>query len=164
MAAAQPSARFLFRTDQGLIGQKTWWTGSLWLGGIFAVLSAISILLAPYTRHDLSKTPFLDWHVIVAYLYQTLYIFALILIAICFYNLSAKRWRDRGRPSALAGLLPFFALLSGAIHWLYPQMGEEIPIWSVIAADALLVGLSIWTIIELGMLPSKPPQASAAHD
>jgi uncharacterized membrane protein YhaH (DUF805 family) len=156
----QPSVRFLFRTDQGLIGQKTWWSGSLWLGAIFAVMSAIGFLLAPYTRHDLAKTPFLDWHVIGAYLYLTLYIFALILIAICFYNLSAKRWRDRGKPSALAGLLPFFALLSGAIHWLHPQMSDAIPMWAVLVADAVFAALSIWTIIELGVLPSKSYEKS----
>jgi uncharacterized membrane protein YhaH (DUF805 family) len=160
VASAQLSTRFLFRTDQGLIGQKTWWIGSLWLGAIFALLSTISLLLSPYTRHDLAKTPLLDWHVIAAYLYLTFYIFALILIAICFYNLSAKRWRDRGKPSALAGLLPFFALLSGAVHWLYPQLGDEIPIWSVIATDAVFVALLLWTIVELGVLPSKPYENS----
>jgi len=155
LAEAELSSRFLYRTDKGLIGQKTWWTGSLRLGGIFAVLTIIGVLLAPYARHDLATMPFLDWRVIAAYSYLTVYIFALFLIAISFYNLSAKRWRDRRRPSAFAGLVPFFALLSGAVHWLYPQMGGEVPAWSVIAIDTALCVLAVWTVIELGLLPPK---------
>jgi len=151
------STRFLFRSDQGRIGAKTWWAGSLRLGGIFAVLTVIDYLLAPYQRHDLATTRFFEWSVFAAYFFVVIYVFALILIAICFYNLSAKRWRDRGKPSALAGLLPFVALLSGAAHWLYPQMDGEVPAWSLLAIDAGFVILLIWTIVELGMLPSKLP-------
>ncbi len=150
------STSFLFRTDQGRIDRKTWLHGGLRLGAILAVLTAVGLLLVPYMRHDLAKTPLLDWHVIAAYVYLTLYIFALILIAISFYNLSAKRWRDRAKPAAFAGLVPFFALLAGAAHWLYPQMDGEVPGWSVAAIDIAFVGLLIWTIIELGVLPSKP--------
>jgi uncharacterized membrane protein YhaH (DUF805 family) len=157
MALMQPSARFLYRTDQGRIGTKVWWMGSLWLGVILAVLSAIGFAIAPYSAHDLAKQPLLDWRVIAVYFYLTGYIFALFLIAICFYNLSAKRWRDRGKPSSLAGLLPFFALLVGAVHWLYPQMGGEIPAWSVVTIDCGFVVLALWTIIELGLLPSRLP-------
>ncbi len=155
MAEAKLSARFLYRTDQGLIGQKTWWIGTLSLGAIFALLTFIGVLLAPFARHDLATTPFLDLRVIAAYFYLTVYMFALIVVAISFYNLSAKRWRDRGKPSALAGVLPFVALLSGAAHWLYPQMGGEVPAWSVYAIDAALCVLVIWTVVELGLLPAK---------
>jgi uncharacterized membrane protein YhaH (DUF805 family) len=153
---AAPSISFLFRTDQGRIDAKTWLSSGLALGIIFAVLTLIAFLLAPYMRHDLATTPFFAWQVIAAYFYVMLYIFALLLIAISFYNLSAKRWRDRGKPSALAGLVPFFALLAGAAHWLYPQMGDQVPAWSVAAIDIAFVGFLIWTIIELGFLPSKP--------
>jgi len=154
-ALAPYSAGFLFRTDRGRIDAKTWIVGSLWLGGIFAPMTAVAFLSRPYMKHDLAASPFFAWSVIAAYVYIVIYVFALILIAICFYNLSAKRWRDRGKPSAFAGLLPFFALLAGAIHWLYPQMDGEIPIWSVIAADGIFLALLIWTIVELGFLPSR---------
>ncbi len=148
--------RFLFRTDQGRIGTKMWWAGSLGLAGILAVLTAIDFLLMPYRQHDLAKTPFFDGAVIAAYVYVVVYVFALILIAICFYNLSAKRWRDRGKPSALAGLLPFVALLAGAAYWLYPQMNGDVPAWSLIAIDAAFVIILVWTVIELGAMSSKP--------
>jgi uncharacterized membrane protein YhaH (DUF805 family) len=110
--------------------------------------------------------PFLDWHVITAYSYLTFYMFALFLIAICHYNLSAKRWRDRGKPAALAGLVPLFALLSGAAYWLQPQMGDEIPAWSVVTTYACFIVLLIWMIVELGMLPSKTAKGSVSshHD
>ncbi len=149
------TAAFLFRQDAGLIDAKTWWGGSFWLGGILVVLSGIGLMLAPYTKHDLATQPFLDWHVITAYSYLTIYVFALILIAICHYNLSAKRWRDRGKPAALAGLVPFFALLSGAAYWLHPQMGDEVPTWSVVTIYACFIVLFVWMIVELGFLPSK---------
>ncbi len=147
--------RFLFRTDQGRIGAKTWWAGSLGLAAILAVLTAVDVLLMPYRQHDLAKTPFFDGAVIAAYVYVIVYVFALILIAICFYNLSAKRWRDRAKPAALAGLLPFVALLAGAAHWLYPQMNGEVPAWSLIAIDAAFVIILIWTVIELGAMPPR---------
>ncbi len=155
---AAPSISFLFRTDQGRIDRKTWARGGLRLGALLAVLTAVGFLLVPYMRHDLANMPLLDWRVIAAYVYLTLYIFALVLIAICFYNLSAKRWRDRARPAALAGLVPFFALLASAAHWLYPQMDNEVAIWSVVAIDLLFILLLIWTVVELGILPSKPAQ------
>jgi uncharacterized membrane protein YhaH (DUF805 family) len=154
----RPSASFLYRTDQGRIDAKTWVYGSLWLGAIFALMTIAAVLLTPYMKHDLAASPFFAWSVIAAYVYIVIYVFALILIAICFYNLSAKRWRDRAKPSALAGLLPFFALLAGAAHWLYPQMGGDVPAWSVAVIDSAFVGFLIWTIVELGVLPSKPTQ------
>ncbi len=155
MDATQPSARFLYRTDQGLIGTHLWWKGVWPLGILFAVLTAGAIFSKPFMKHDLATSPFFAWSVFAAYLYIVVYVFALILIAICFYNLSAKRWRDRGKPSALAGLLPFVALLSGAAHWLYPQMGGQIPAWSLATIDGAFVLLLIWTIVELGLMPSR---------
>jgi uncharacterized membrane protein YhaH (DUF805 family) len=152
------SVHFLFRTDQGRIDVKTWWGGSLRLGGIFALMTIAAVLSTPYMKHDLAASPFFAWSVIAAYVYIVIYVFALILIAICFYNLSAKRWRDRAKPSALAGLLPFGALLAGAAHWLYPQMGGDVPAWSVALIDIAFVALLFWTIIELGVMPSKLTQ------
>jgi len=155
LATERPSASFLFRRDEGRIDRDVWWYGSAWLGGIFAVLTVIGFLLAPYAKHDLSTTPLFTWPIFISYLYLIVYIFAVILISICHYNLSAKRWRDRGKPSAFAGLVSFFALVAGAAHWLHPQMEETVPMWMVIAADIGFMALLIWMIVELGFLPSK---------
>jgi len=155
LAAQKPSATFLFRREDGRIDKGVWWYGSLRLGGLFAVLTAVGIFLLPYTKHDLSTTPLFTWPIFISYLYLILYLFAIILIGISHYNLSAKRWRDRGKPSAFAGLVPFFAMLAGAVHWLHPQMPDAVPLWMAILADAGFLALLVWMIVELGFLPSK---------
>jgi uncharacterized membrane protein YhaH (DUF805 family) len=73
-----------------------------------------------------------------------------LLIAICHYNLSAKRWRDRGRPPALAGLLPFLTLMTGAAYWLQPRIADSMSFAYVLGIDVVLVAIIIWNIVELG--------------
>ena len=146
----ESGARFLYRTDQGRIDAKTWVRGTLMLGAILGVLTAIWVFLSPYAEHDLDKTPLFAWRTFAAYVYLMFYAFAVILIAICHYNLSAKRWRDRGWPSSLAGLLPLSALLAGAAHWLQPRVAEVMPFWYVAAVDVLLVAVIVWNVVELG--------------
>jgi uncharacterized membrane protein YhaH (DUF805 family) len=141
---------FLFRSDQGRIGTRTWWLGSAGLGATLAVLTALWVGLEPSAHRDLGTTSFLDWWTLAAYVYLLFYALAVLLIAICYTNLSAKRWRDRGRPASLAGLLPLAALVSGAVHWLQPRVAESIPHWYVLGTDLLLAAIIVWTVIELG--------------
>lgn len=141
---------FLFRSDQGRIGRTTWWRGSACLGAALALLTGIWIYLSPSAHRDLGTTPFLAWWTLATYVYLLFYAFAVLLIAICHYNLSAKRWRDRGRPAPLAGLLPLAALVSGAAHWLQPRVAQFIPYWYVVGTDVLLGAIVLWTIVELG--------------
>jgi uncharacterized membrane protein YhaH (DUF805 family) len=141
---------FLFRSDQGRIGPRTWWRNTAGLGAILAVLTAIWLYLSPSAHRDLGTTPFLAWWTLAAYIYLLFYAFAVLLIAICHYNLSAKRWRDRGRPASLAGLLPVAVLVSGAAHWLQPRVAESIPYWYVLGTDLLLAGIIVWSVMELG--------------
>ncbi len=148
-------ARFLFRTDQGRIDAPTWRRGTALLLAILVALTAIWIPLEPLTHRDLATSPFFAWATIAAFAYLVLYAFAILLIAVCHYNLSAKRWRDRGWPGALAGLLPLFALFSGAAHWLQPRVSEDIPYWYVAGVDALLVAVILWNIVELGVFDKR---------
>jgi uncharacterized membrane protein YhaH (DUF805 family) len=148
--ADETGFRFLFRSDQGRIDTRTWWQGSAGLAAILVVLTAIWLYLLPSAHRDLGTTPFLAWWTLAAYVYLLLYAFAVLLIAICHTNLSAKRWRDRGRPASLAGLLPLAALVSGAAHWLQPRVAEFIPYWYVLGTDLLLAGIVVWTVTELG--------------
>jgi uncharacterized membrane protein YhaH (DUF805 family) len=156
---AEFAGRFGFRTDQGRIGAKTWRQGTVFLGVPLAVLTLIWFLLAPFAQHDLANTPFLAWGTVAAFVYLLFYAFAVLLIAICHYNLSAKRWRDRGWPfpGALAGLLPLAALMSGAAHWLQPREAEVISYWYVAGADAALVAIAAWNIVELGFFEALEP-------
>jgi uncharacterized membrane protein YhaH (DUF805 family) len=154
---AELAGRFGFRTDQGRIDAKTWRQGSAFLGVPLAVLTLVWFLLAPYAHRDLASTPFLAWGTVAAFVYLLFYAFAILLIAICHYNLSAKRWRDRGWPGALAGLLPLAALVSGAVHWLQPRVAEVMPYWYVAGADAILVAISAWNVVELGFSEASKP-------
>jgi uncharacterized membrane protein YhaH (DUF805 family) len=148
---------FLFRTDEGRIDAGSWWRNSALLAGIFVVLTLGWILVAPYAEHDLAHAPLFTLPVFAANLYRLAYGFASLLLLISYYNLSAKRWRDIGQPSALAGVLPFLACLAAALHWLEPRVGGEIPHFIVIIADILLTATLIWTVVMLGgILPAKP--------
>ena len=156
---AQWVKAFGFRTDQGRIDAKAWWQGTLFLGGLLVLLTLIWIVLSPYTHHDLATSPFLSIATLAAFAYLIFYAFAVLLIAICHYNLSVKRWRDRGWvfPGALAGLLPLAALSSGAMHWLQPRVPDTLPYWYTLILDAVLAAIALWNLIELGFFKASKP-------
>jgi uncharacterized membrane protein YhaH (DUF805 family) len=160
--AAKKSLFFLYRADAGEIDAKTWIQGTLMLGGLLAVLTAGWIVLSPYAYHDLNVTPFFAVNTFIAYLYLLFYAFAVLLIAISHYNLSAKRWRARGWPSSLAGLLPLLALFAAAAQWLQPRAPLDIASWQVAGIDILLAGVIVWNIVELGLRPFRSPAGSSA--
>jgi len=160
-ASSGPDAglwRFLYRTDEGRIDAGTWRGGAAVLLAVLGLLTLILFFVLPYAKHDLSKTPLLSISALSANLYVIVYSFALILIGICYYNLSAKRWRDIGRPPALAGLLPFLALLTGAAHWLSWRLGDAVPNALPLIADACFILAVCWNVIELGGLIPKRQQ------
>jgi len=152
MEAQQSRAYFLFRSDAGRIDAPTWWRWMLLLLGIFAVLTITWHLIEPYADRGLSTTPFFTPGIFLANLYRVLYGFALIILLISYYNLSAKRWRDIGRPAGLAGLLPILASICGALHWLEPRVDQALPHVLVVLANVILVLVFIWNVIELGGL------------
>jgi len=143
---------FLFRTDEGRIDARTWWRYAGLLAGILALLTFAWILIEPYAEHDLAKEPLFAPSVLAANLYRIIYGFAVIILLICYYNLSAKRWRDIGHPPALAGILPFVACLTGALHWVAPRSSGAIPHLAVIIADCVLFLVFVWNVIDLGDL------------
>ena len=61
------------------------------------------------------------------HVYFIVYSFALIFCAVAEYFVSAKRFADRGKPPALAGLAPFSLLLAGAAHWFQPRSEGAMP-------------------------------------
>jgi uncharacterized membrane protein YhaH (DUF805 family) len=149
------SWQFLYRSDAGAINAGTWWRGAVFLAAVLAALTLGLVYLLPYAKHDLGKTPLLSVSAFGANVYILFYVFALILISVCYYNLSAKRWRDMGRPPALAGLLPFLALLSGALHLLDARVGTSLLHAISIITDIVLALTLFWNIIGLGGLISK---------
>ena len=150
---------FLFRGDQGVISRAQWWRGTAGLSAVLAVLSGIWMVIGRYAYEaqvPAARAELFDPNIFAAYAYLIFYGFCEMLISICHYNLSAKRGRARGKPPALAGLLPLLALFSGAAHWLYPRVSESMPYWTVSITDAALIVVILWNVVELGLLGSAP--------
>jgi uncharacterized membrane protein YhaH (DUF805 family) len=145
--------RFLFRTDKGVVNREVWWLGSAVIGGVVAVTTAIWLAIAPLATTDLARRGLVDPTALSVYLYLMVYAFVVLIAAICWYNLSAKRFRDRGRRPGLAGLPLLLALLAGALHWVQPRVPETIPGWTTGALDIVLLLVILWIIVELGMKP-----------
>ena len=141
---------FLFRTDEGRIDAATWRRNVALLVAIFAALTLGWIFVEPYAEHDLAREPLFTFPILAANLYRLIYGFASLVLLISYYNLSAKRWRDIGRPAALAGLLPFLACVAAALHWLEPRVDGEIPHFVIVIADILSVATFIWNLVDLG--------------
>lgn len=146
----QHSFSTLFRSDQGEIGAPAWWRGILILGGIFAVLTLGWFFIEPLADKALATTITSTIVVLTANLYRIAYGVICLLLLICFYNLSAKRWRDLGRPASFAGILPVVGAIVAALHWLEPRTGGDTPHALVIVADMLLFVVLIWNVTELG--------------
>ena len=148
-------ARFLFRTEAGTIDAATWRFHAAWLAILVVGLSAIWLVLRPYTHHDLATSRLIVPMTIAAFTYLILFSFALLLIAICYTMLSMKRFRALGQPTGLAGLIPLLALLSGALHFLRDQTPDVISIWYVVALDAVLIIAIVATVVDLGIRRTK---------
>jgi uncharacterized membrane protein YhaH (DUF805 family) len=141
---------FLYRTDQGEIDAATWWRGLLPLLGIFLVLTLGWIIAEPYADKSLATNVPGAIVVIAGNIYRIIYGAISVLLLICFYNLSAKRWRNLGRPSSFAGILPLVAATVGALNWLEPRVGGDLPHAVVILAEIILFGVFLWTFVECG--------------
>ena len=151
---ADAGFRFLYREDRGRISRAAWWRATLPLAVLVALATAGWIAVRPYAVHDLGTQPFIDGATVGAYLYLAAYAFGLILAAVCSYNVSAKRFRDRGRPGRLAALLPLTAFLTGALVWFIPQSFGTVPGWVGHAGVAVLLAVAAWNVVELGCRPT----------
>ena len=146
---------FLFRREDGIIDAATWRLHAGWLSALVGTLTVLWSALRPYAHHDLATSAFLAPLTILAFAYLVLYAFATLLIAVCYVMLSMKRFRDRGRYVGLAGLVPVLVLFAASLHFLRAQTPDVVSLWYVVALDAILVGTTAWTIIELGFKPSR---------
>ncbi len=117
----------------------------------------MGLLLAPYTEHDLAKSPLFVPMTALAYAYLMFFAFVAMLVAISFVNLSAKRFRDTGLPAplGLASLPLFAASLAGAAHWLQPRIADVMPRWQVYPFDAAAIIVAGWTLYQLGFAPER---------
>ena len=156
------SIRFLFRQDRGRVSRQIWWAGTLGLALILAAMTDIWLLIGGGAARSLEKqTPLFDPRTALVYTYLVVFALAVLLIAVCHYNLSAKRLRDRGRLPGLAGILPLAALLTGAAHWMQGQLkdvlaADALPDWSLWLMDGAMLLVLVWVVAEMGIGLSRP--------
>jgi len=145
----QDRFRFLYRQTDGVIDRVTWARASIGPLGIAFLLTVIAWLVAPNQPRDLGSQGFFSLGMVLAHAYLILYGFALFVCAVAEYFVSAKRFRDRGRPAELAGLAPFALLVTGAAHWFQPRSEGAMPEWATTGFDIVALAIVIWTLVEL---------------
>lgn len=146
-------SRFLFREDAGTIGAATWRFHAAWLAALAVAMTLGWFALQPYAHHDLKTQAFLQPMTIVAFAYLIVYAFALILVAISYVMLTMKRFRAVGAPAGLAGLVPLLALFAASAHFMHSQTPDAFGLPYVVALDAALAIVTLWTVVELGVRP-----------
>lgn len=126
----------LYLTADGRIGRQTYWLAAIALG----VISVIVLLLLQWILG--ANTTAL---MVITIIWQ-------ILIAYPAYNLMAKRFHDRNKPSTYA-LYAIIAIvvLSIISLFLQPPIGEMPGALSMIVSVITLI-IGIWLLIELGFL------------
>ena len=142
--------RFLYRESEGFVGGRELARASAGPVGIALVLTIVAFAVASNAPRDLAREAFVDPLTVARHAYLIVYAFALILCAVAEYFVSAKRFADRGKPPALAGLAPFSLLVAGAAHWYQPRSEGSMPEGLVTVFDALAVAIVAWNVIELG--------------
>ena len=139
--------RFLYRQGEGTINRTEFWQASCPPVAVAAALMLSLFLIAPSKSNDLSLAGGI--RVTAAFAYLMFCLFALFLCVISQYFVSAKRFADRGKPPALAGLAPFANFLASNAHW-------YLPVWAAQVLDAVAAVIAVWTIVELGFMAGKP--------
>jgi uncharacterized membrane protein len=151
---AAPSFRFLYRQTEGSIGRGLWAKASALPVGLALAMTALALAVAPGPR-DLGTQPFFSIQIVAVHAYLMFYGFALIVLAVAEYFVSAKRFNDLGMPPALAGLLPFSLLLAGAAAWFQPRSEGAMPAWAVYPFYAFALGALVWNVALLGFVKGK---------
>ncbi|MGE3248304.1 MAG: hypothetical protein AB7F96_08085 [Beijerinckiaceae bacterium] len=152
---SRESLSFLFRRDQGEISAKTWWAGLAMLAIVLFVFALGWMTLRPWAGRGLDERAMIDPRTIAAYVYAIIFTFMTILLAVCYLNLSAKRFRARGFagawPLGLSGVPLVLLLIWGAAQWLNWRVPESVPAWAVYTAMTLCALAALWHVVELGL-------------
>jgi uncharacterized membrane protein YhaH (DUF805 family) len=138
--------RFLYRQGEGTINRTEFWQASWPPMAVAGALMLSLFLIAQRAPNDALADGI---RVAAAFAYLMFCLFALFLCVISQYFVSAKRFADRGKPPALAGLAPFASFLASNAHW-------YLPVWATQMLDAAAAVIAVWTIVELGFMAGKP--------
>jgi hypothetical protein len=145
------SFRSTYRDAEGTIGPAEWARASALPVGVAVLMTALAYAISPGPR-DLGTQPFISISIVAVHAYLMVYGFALIMLAVMEYFVSAKRFRDLGRAPGLAGLAPFALLLAGAAAWFQPRSEGSMPEWAVWPFYAFALAVVVWNVVELGFV------------
>jgi uncharacterized membrane protein YhaH (DUF805 family) len=145
------SFRALYRDAEGTLGPSQWARASALPVGLALAMTALAYAVSPGPR-DLATQPFVSVSIVAVHAYLLVYGFALILLAVMQYFVSAKRFRDLGRAPGWAGLAPFALLLAGAAAWFQPRSEGAMPEWAVWPFYAFALAVVVWNVVELGFV------------
>ena len=134
---------FLFREDKGQIGRAVWWRACLSLVAIWLVIFAAFAYL---DGGDITKVGL-----------TAILTIATIMLGVCYYFVSAKRFQDLGQSGNFALILPLAILLDSAIHWMQPRLGATFPVALTYLLDLVSLGITGWTIWSLGFKQGDQP-------
>lgn len=146
---------FLYRQDEGRVDRATFWRAALPVLAMLGAMTAIWLAIMPQGGRDLTRDAFFDGKVAATYAYLLAFTLAALIGSAMLYFLAAKRLRDAGRPSWLAGL-PFLALFGdGALHWAAARADGAIGPGALFAADVAAIAAVVWAVIDMGLRKSR---------
>jgi uncharacterized membrane protein YhaH (DUF805 family) len=148
--AREDRFRFLYRQSEGAIDRATWLRASVLPVGVGVALTLVAFWIAPDKPRDLDVEAFVSLPVVARQAYLIVYAFVLLICLVAEYYLSAKRFRDRRKPAALAGVAPFALLIIGAANWYQPLSEGWMSYGELLAVDALSFAAIAWQAVELG--------------
>ena len=119
-------------------------------------MTLVAWLVAPGPR-DLATQPFFSLAIVAVHAYLLVYGFALILLAVAQYFVSAKRFNDLGLSPGLAGLAPFSLLVAGAVAWYQPRSEGSMPAWAVYPFYAWALVVVVANVALLGFAKRRRP-------
>ncbi len=142
--------RFLYRQSEGRIDAATWRFYVLPPVGLAIVMTLVWFAIAPSGPRDMATQPFFDLASVIIYAYFLIYVFALLLCAISYYFISAKRFYDIGMPASFAGIALMALFVAGAAHWYQPRSEGAMTIASIWHVDTVAVAVAFGTAGALG--------------
>ncbi|QLP97152.1 MAG: DUF805 domain-containing protein [Rhodoblastus sp.] len=145
---------FLYRQDEGRVDRATFWRAALPVLAMLGAMTAIWLAIMPQGGRDLTRDAFFDGKVAATYAYLLAFTLAALIGSAMLYFLAAKRLRDAGRPSWLAGL-PFLALFGDGAFIGRPRADGAIGPGALFAADVAAIAAVVWAVIDMGLRKSR---------
>ena len=140
--------RFLFRNDQGSIGRSTWWgaMAALAIAWILIALVATGLTMLGDSLAAGQGTGALTLLTQGVY-FSAIFNVLIILVYVCYYFVSAKRFNDLGKSPKLALILPAAVY----VQTFSPILTDQVlPIYGRWIVFVLFLAVAAWQVWELG--------------